>query len=198
MQSQNKYIGDDKFANMLKHYECPTPLEVIKLRFAGAVCSPNLDLRPTDVISSLWPKGKEPRLETKEEAELFFKFFMALWDEMLEKVKLNKVTLPIFKKEDRASLTELCNARFEQVEQGYIEGFWGGWQDLKLPAYIVEMINSLSELASLYQTLASRVAKENNLKNLIDVIRHTDKMVNRSIAFIIENMVLPKIESLNQ
>lgn len=77
MQTENQYIGDDKFTKMLEHYQCPTPLEVVKMRFAGALCSPNLELRPTDVISSFWPSGQAPRLETKSEADLFFKF---LWD----------------------------------------------------------------------------------------------------------------------
>ena len=76
MQSENEYIGDDNFKKFLDHYDCPTPLEVIKLKFAGAICSPNENLRPTDVISSFWKEGEEPRLETKNEAELFFKFFI--------------------------------------------------------------------------------------------------------------------------
>ena len=76
MESKNKYLGDDKFKKFLEHYECPTNLNVIKLKFAGALCSPNMNLRPTDVISSFWPEGRAPRLETKEEADLFFKFFI--------------------------------------------------------------------------------------------------------------------------
>ena len=193
MESQNKYIGDDKFQNMLNHYGCTTPLNVIKMRFTGAVCSPNLDLRPTDVISSFWPKGQEPRLQTKEEADLFFKFFMGLWDEIFQQVKNNKISLSIHKKDDRASIIEQCNNRFDEVELGFIEGFWGGKQDINIPAYIAELLNSLSDLAKLYQTLAHRAQIENNIKNVIEVYRHTDKMVNRSIAFIIENFVLPRM-----
>ena len=75
MKSENKYIGDDKFIKFLEHYNCPAPLEVVKLRFAGAICSPNSELRPTDVIASFWENNQAPRLETKNEAELFFKFF---------------------------------------------------------------------------------------------------------------------------
>ena len=75
MQSENVYIGDDKFQRFLDHYNCPAPLGVVKLRFAGAVCSPNPNLRPTDVIASLFAENMQPRLTTKNEAELFFKFF---------------------------------------------------------------------------------------------------------------------------
>ena len=107
MKSENKYIGDDGMAKMLEHYNCPTPLDVVKMRFAGAICTPNLDLRPSDVISSFWPQGEEPRLQTKEEADLFFKFFMGLWDEIFETVKENKVKLPKLKK-DAAALKSFC------------------------------------------------------------------------------------------
>ena len=100
MKSENKYIGDEGFKKLLEHYNCETPLDVIKMRFAGAICSPNLELRPSDVISSFWPQGHEPRLQTKEEADLFFKFFMGLWDEIFEQVKENKIELPFVKKEN--------------------------------------------------------------------------------------------------
>ena len=93
MESQNKYIGDESLKKFLGHYGCPTPLPVVKMKFAGAVCSPNLDLRPADVISSFWPAGQAPRLETKNEADLFFKFFMGLWDEVFQKVRENKIKL---------------------------------------------------------------------------------------------------------
>ncbi len=195
MQSQNKYIGDDKFQNLIDHYKCNIPLDVIKLRFAGAICSPNLDLRPTDVISSFWQQGHEPRLETKEEADLFFKFFMGLWDDILSQIKSNNIKLPRYNKLDKDSLNLLCNQRFEQIEYGYVEGFWGGKSDLKIPAYIVELLNSLSDLAKLYQSLASRALIENNINNLVDTVKHTDKVTNRTIAFLIENTVLPRIEA---
>ena len=135
MQSQNKYIGDDKMQKMLDHYHCEMPLEAVKMRFAGAVCSPNMELRPTDVISSLWPENREPRLQTKEEAELFFKFFMGLWDEIFEQVRHNEVRLPPYLPEtSREYWRELCRRRSEQLEQGYVEGFWGGRSDLKISA----------------------------------------------------------------
>lgn len=134
MQSQNKYIGDDKMQKMLDHYHCEMPLEAVKMRFAGAVCSPNMELRPTDVISSLWPENREPRLQTKEEAELFFKFFMGLWDEIFEQVRHNEIRLPPYLPEtSREYWRELCRRRSEQLEQGYVEGFWGGRSDLKFP-----------------------------------------------------------------
>lgn len=196
MQSQNTYIGDDKFTKMLEHYQCPARLELVKMRFAGAICSPNLDLRPTDVISSLWPDGRQPRLQTKEEAELFFKFFMGLWDEIFRQVKLNKIELPLFKIKTAAELAATCFRRREEIEDGWLEGFWGGCDNVKIPAFIAQIVDSLAELAEVYRRLADRETTDKELDNLIKTVAHTDKMVNRSIAFIIENFVLPRFEQI--
>jgi len=191
MQSQNKYIGDDKFTKMLEHYHCPADINLIKLRFAGAISSPNLNLRPTDVISSLWAKGQEPRLQTKEEAELFFKFFMGLWDEIFGQVKLNKITLPNEKIKTIADIKTFCTNRCEQIEAGYLEGFWGGQNNLKIPAFIAQILDSISDLCDIYKQLQNRNIKDKEFDNIVKTLLHTDKMVNRSIAFITENYVLP-------
>ena len=189
---QNKYIGDESFIKMLEHYACPTPLGVVKMRFAGAICSPNLKLRPTDVISSFWEEGRAPRLETKAEADLFFKFFMGLWDEIFDEVKTVRVKLPPLKDKNLASY---CQTRFDEVEQGYVEGFFGGEENLKLPGFLAQIIDSLSELALAYQKLGT---KGENSSAAWDAVKHTDKMVNRAIEFIIENAVLPRIEDLKR
>ena len=188
----NKYIGDDSFIKMLEHYECPTPLDVIKMRFAGAICSPNLNLRPTDVISSFWEEGKTPRLETKAEADLFFKFFMGLWDDIFDDVKLAKVKLPTIKEKD---LDIFCQRRYDQVEQGYVEGFFGGEENLKMPGYRAQIVDSLTEMAVLYRKIADKGEKSSAVW---DAVKHTDKVVERSITFIIENSVLPRIEDIKR
>ena len=196
MKSENKYIGDDKFKKFLEHYNCPTPLDVVKLRFAGAICSPNTELRPTDVIASLWENNQAPRLETKNEAELFFKFFMGLWDEMFELVSANSVVLPRI--EPTAGLIEVCEERFAELEMGFIEGFWGGKDDAKIPAYIAEVVDSLSQLAEVYKSLVNKIHPEKDNKNVFDAIIKCDKMAAKSINMLIEHYVLPHIDSLRR
>ena len=196
MKSENKYIGDDKFKKFLEHYNCPTPLEVIKLRFAGAICSPNEDLRPTDVIASFWQNNLAPRLETKNEAELFFKFFMGLWDEMFELVSANGIVLPHIKPTD--DLIAVCENRFAELELGFVEGFWGGKEDIKIPAYIAEMIDSLTQLAEVYNSLKEKINPEKNNKNIFDAIIKCDKMAAKSVNMLIEHYVLPHIDNLRR
>mgnify|MGYP006907963950 FL=1 len=196
MKSENKYIGDDKFKKFLEHYNCPTPLEVVKLRFAGAVCSPNSELRPTDVIASFWQNNLAPRLETKNEAELFFKFFMGLWDEMFELVSANSIVLPRIEPAD--DLITVCEDRYNELELGFVEGFWGGKEDIKVPAYIAEVIDSLTQLAEVYRSLVGKISPEKSNKNVFDAIIQCDKMAAKSINMLIEHYVLPHIDSLRR
>ena len=200
MESQNKYLGDDKFKKFLEHYDCPTPLGVVKMKFAGALCSPNMNLRPTDVISSFWPDGRAPRLETKEEADLFFKFFMGLWDDVFEKIKENNVKLePKFKKtESEAELLDLCHLRFDETEFGFIEGFWGGQENLKLPAYLAQLMDSMSQMAEIYSRLLKKIEAKADLAEVQKHLKATDAMIEKTIAFVVENSVLPRIESLQR
>ena len=193
MKSENEYIGDDKFKKFLEHYACPTPLEVVKMRMAGAICSPNGELRPTDVIASFWD-GRTPRLETKKEAELFFKFFMGLWDEMFRLVELNQISLPRISPKDE--LIRVCGLRYDMLEQGFIEGFWGGLPTLKIPAYIAEIIDSLAELSAVYVKLLAQIKPEQENKAIFDAMVECDKAANKALHFVIEQYALPHLEEL--
>ena len=200
MQSENVYIGDDKFERFLAHYNCPTPVDVAKLKFAGAICSPNPNLRPTDVIASFFPDNAQPRLTTKAEAELFFKFFMGLWDQMFVEIKTNSLELPEFHGDihDTQSLIELCYNRADQIECGFVEGFWGGCETLNIPNFAAELISSLSDMAGVYAMLAKKLSQSENPDDIYPVILNTDKMVLKTLHFLIEHLFLPHIEKLQR
>ena len=199
MQNENKYIGDDKFKKFLEHYNCPTELYEVKLKFAGAICSPNASLRPTDVISSLFEENKQPRLETKNEADLFFKFFMGLWDEMFDAVSSNKIKLPKINYKTVDDLRRICNQRSRQIECGFVEGFWGGLDQLDIPDFAGELIASLSDLAEAYYMLAQKISKMTKFDdNIISVIANMDKKAEEIVSFLVEHLVLPKIDELRK
>ena len=199
MQSENVYIGDDKFKKFLEHYDCPTDIDEVKLKFAGAICSPNTGLRPTDVISSLFRENKQPRLQTKDEANLFFKFFMGLWDEMFNKIRDNDISLPKAINGNREELVILCRKRSRQIECGFVEGFWGGLDKLDIPNFAGELINSLSDLAEAYYLLSQKLEKMNEVeKNIFNVIVNMDKKTNEIFSFLIEHLVKPKIDELKK
>ncbi len=200
MQSENVYIGDDKFQRFLDHYTCPTKLMTAKLKFAGAICSPNVNLRPTDVISSLFPEDKQPRLETKAEAELFFKFFMGLWDEMFVQVRTNTLSLPEYKgtKDDAKQLTAFCHERADMIERGFVEGFWGGCSSLNIPKFAAELISSLSDIAEAYEILAHKLEQGEEPRDIWKVVQNTDSIIIKTLKFLIEHLVLPHIANLER
>lgn len=200
MQSENVYIGDDKFQRFLDHYHCPTPLSTVKLKFAGAICSPNNNLRPTDVIASLFEEERQPRLETKGEAELFFKFFMGLWDEMFVIIRTNTLKLGPFlgKDNDSEALKDFCTMRAQNIEFGFVEGFWGGCSTLNIPKFAAELISSLSDLSEIYVTLAQKLEKDESPKDILSVVKNTDATVEKTLHFLIEHLVLPHISSLER
>jgi len=121
---------------------------------------------------------------------------MGLWDDIFEQVKLNKIELSPFKIKTDKDIVSTCIERRELVENGWLEGFWGGRENIKCPNYIAQILDSLSDLATLYGQLANRNPQKSEFDNLVKTISHTDKMVNRSIAFIIENYVLPRFEKI--
>lgn len=197
---ENVYIGDDKFQRFLDHYQCPTKLETVKLKFAGAICSPNTGLRPTDVISSLFLEESQPRLTTKGEAELFFKFFMGLWDEMFIIIRTNTLKLAPYQgnKDDVSALVEFCHSRSQQIELGFVEGFWGGCSSLNIPKFAAELINSLSDMAEVYEILAQKLENNENAKDIFAVIQNTDATIEKTLHFLIEHQVLPHITQLER
>lgn len=200
MQSENLYIGDDKFQRFLDHYACPTPVSVVKMKFAGAICSPNENLRPADVIASLFSDNAQPRLTTKNEAELFFKFFMGLWDEMFTAIRTNTLKLPAFSghNDNTEELIALCHSRTEQIEFGFVEGFWGGCDTLSIPNFAAELISSLSDMAGIYTVMAGRLEKKEAPEPVFQAVLTTDKTVEKTFRFLIENLVLPHIEKLQR
>ena len=162
------------------------------MRFCGAICSPNLKLRPADVISSLWPEGAAPRLETKAEADLFFKFFMGLWDEIFDLVNQNKIKLSSMKE---SNITSYCQMRYDEIELGFVEGFFGGEENLQIPGYLAQIVDSLSELALACQKIGQ---KGDSTQAVWEAVWHTEQVVEKSIAFIIQNSVLPRIDQLKR
>jgi len=53
-------------------------------------------------------------------------------------------------------------------------------------------------MSGVYNTLAKKLDKAENITEISKHLAYTDTMVEKTIAFIIENSVLPRIESLQR
>lgn len=183
--SAEKYIGDAKLQKLLEHYKCKAPIYVIKMRFLGALCSPNLTLSPAQIITSFWEDGKSPRLETKSEAEIFFASFMGLWHLQAKKIKKENIRLntPSLKPNSE-ELRKHLQMRIEEIEYGFLEAFWGGVYDLDMPTIIAELIDSISELVGVYDNLLRRLSNDSgelDFDSIIKTASQTDAMAEKGI-----------------
>lgn len=77
--------------------------------------------------------------------------------DVFKKIKNNDIRLETLKFKNADDLRLNCERRYAEVELGFVEGFWGGKSDLKIPEYLAQLIDSVSELAGIYNTLAKKL-----------------------------------------
>jgi len=145
----SKYLGDAAVSKCLSRYDSHTPFDVAFMRFMGAQASPNKDLLPVMVIASFWPEESFPSFEQKEEASLFFSHFMGLWrradDKPLLRTKVRYTDAALFR--------QTLQQRIEELEYGFIEGFWGGVDDLDMPSATAALIDGIGDQVQAYATV---------------------------------------------
>ncbi len=202
---QPKYLGNSELEKLLNKYGSVVPTHIVKMRIIGAILSPNLQLRPIEVICSFWPDGKEPRMVTSDEADKFFSCFMGLWYKISEKIKTGKVSLCKVKGfKSIYDAEETIKQRIEEIEYGFLEGFWGGKKDMPMPQIVTDIIDGLSEMTSSYYTLLQRLSAldetdDDGLKKIAELSKKSDKMAEKAIAALIRVMgeIRPKKPSVN-
>lgn len=154
-KKQGKYIGDAGIAKFLEQYNSPTPFNVVSMRVLGGLASPNEKLLPVMVIASFWPEDAFPKFVTKQEAETFFSTFMGLWQRMEKMAAAGQAMLSARGKlASLEEVKELLFKRVEEIDAGFIEGFWGGLDDMKMASATAALIDGLAEEAEAYNTLS--------------------------------------------
>lgn len=153
-----KYIGDAGVAKFLEKYKSQTPFHVVRMRVLGALASPNKELLPVMVIASFWGEDDFPKFVTKEEAEVFFSTFMGLWHRIEKMASARTALLSARGKlATPEAAKELLTRRVEELEAGFIEGFWGGQDDMKMPSATAALIDGLGEEADGFHALLQDV-----------------------------------------
>ena len=154
----SKYIGDAGVAKFLETYKSHTPFYIARMRVLGALASPHKDLLPVMVISSFWAEGEFPKFVTKDEANQFFSTFMGLWRRMekMAQAQNNLLSACPSLSTHKEAISHL-EKRILELEAGFIEGFWGGVDDLPMPSASAALIDALGDEAVAYQTLLEDV-----------------------------------------
>lgn len=158
-KTSGKYIGDAGITRLLREHGSDIPFHVVRMRVLGAIASPYKELLPAMVIASFWPEDKFPRHDTKQEVDAFFSSFMGLWQRM-EKVVVagNTILSAPGKLQTQDEAKEALLRRMEELESGFVEGFWGGQDDLAMSSAGAALIDGLSDQAESYYALYQEVA----------------------------------------
>lgn len=108
---------------LLKRYECPWPLAVVRMRIWGAINSPAERVSPTEEFDALW-RGKRLQFTSDDEVQKFYDVLIWFWNAIAEHRKNGKpVNLP--PQTGVGTHSGLKRAMIERNEQ--IDGFASGF-----------------------------------------------------------------------
>jgi hypothetical protein len=137
---------EKKVKALLAAHACPVPFHEIRTRFLGSIASPGLSVSPFEVMKSLWG-GQLPEFESLDAVnELIGALINGLWNSLTrhqkrsEPFRLMRTSVP----ETRAGLAELALIRRQELD-GFIEGLFGGADELDLPAKASAALDTLRD-----------------------------------------------------
>jgi len=123
VRKPGKYPGDAVFERMLDKYDCPLLLDVLKMRFLGAIASPDFGVSPLTVVRGCWER-ELPEFADETEAGAFFETIMSLWNRLARhqngvRVKLTKPT----RLRDWSDMSDMFHVRGSEIIEGFLQSF---------------------------------------------------------------------------
>jgi hypothetical protein len=77
-------VTSQQLQALLTQHACPTPLHILRMRFLGAIASPQLDASPTRVLEQAWG-GSLPEFTSQDDAEEMIQAFVeGLWNQLVQ------------------------------------------------------------------------------------------------------------------
>ena len=161
---------------LLAAHACPVPFHEIRTRFLGSIASPGLSVSPFEAIRRLWG-GELPEFESLDAVnELIGILINGLWNSLTrhqrrsDPFRLVRTSVP----ETRAGLVELALIRRQELD-GFIEGLFGGVDELDLPAKASSALDTLGEVRAMIsgvQQVASDASKTAELSDIATTMKH--------------------------
>jgi hypothetical protein len=154
-------VTDQQVQALLTRYACPTPLHVLRMRFLGAIASPQLDVSPIRVVEQAWG-GELPEFATQEDAEELIQALVAgLWNRLSQhQNSRNPFRLPRTEvKPTRQALMALAQMRSQELA-GFVDGLFGPEEEMDLPEKAHEAMNVLADVQSMFAGALPLLADE--------------------------------------
>ena len=185
------YIGDDAFRAFLAKYDCPTSLEVIRMRFLGAAVSPG---READVyvIAEDFFEYAMPEL-AGDELVGFVWTLLGLFNEVSEASRNSPVTLsPLGAVESQEAVKEILYRRVDEVLFGFLEGVWESDDALPLSGPQAAMLTAIEEAARPYDVRLVEIVRNEETAttepeaDMLREIAETDRRVETLINALLD------------
>lgn len=184
------YLGDQAVRKFLANHQSRVPFHVVRLRILGALASPNRELVPMMVFASFWPEGNFPRFETQKQSETFFNLFMGLWQRIEKQAAdLSPMLETKLAVRNLSDIRQLLMQRIEELDGGFLEGFWGGCEDLPMTSAMAALIDGLSLESEWYASLLSDLteiseseAQGARIDSLLVAINERDQICEDAMA----------------
>lgn len=156
VKKPGKYPGDAAFDRFLDKYDCPLLLDVLKMRFLGAIASPDFGVSPLSVVRECWD-GELPEFADETEAGAFFESVMSLWNRLARhqdgvRVKLTKPT----RLRDWSDMSDMFHVRGSEIIDGFLHGF-DDTPVSKVPEPLEEVRDTLEKIGILCHAECDRL-----------------------------------------
>jgi hypothetical protein len=173
--------ADEKtIKTLLAAHACPVSFHEIRTRFLGGIASPGFSVSPFEAMKRLWG-GELPEFESLDAVnELIGALINGLWNTLTrhqkrsEPFRVVRTSVP----ETRAGLAELALIRRQELD-GFIEGLFGGADELDLPEKASSALDTLGEvramIAGVHQ-VASDPSKPVELADITTTMKHVREL----------------------
>lgn len=173
-------VSDQKIQALLTHYQCPTPMHVLRMRFLGAMASPRMQVSPLQLITQAWG-GKLPEFASEADAEELLQALLRGWWNRLSEHQNARSPFRLPRAEvkpKRQALLMLAQTRSQELA-GFVDGLFGDDEEMDMPEKAQEALTVLARIHSMFAgsvALLEIEATPAEHRELIDLLRNFQKL----------------------
>jgi hypothetical protein len=145
-----KAPGERAIRALLEKHACPVPYHEVRTRFLGNIATPELTVRPVQVVKDLWG-GELPVFDSLDDVnELLGALIKGLWNELTRHQEPNEPfrLAPVPMEPSAENLGQFGRVRQQELE-GFIIGLFNGQDAIDLPERAHEAIGHIKEIRAM-------------------------------------------------
>lgn len=190
--SRTSDVGERSVRALLARHQCPTPFVAARALFMGAIASPTIDVSPMGVVAALW-NGELPQFDSAADVEALANTLLSgLWNRLArhqdsrEPFRLTRESVVA----TRSGLAALAVMRVQELD-GFMNGLFGGAEQLNLPEKAHQALTHLEEVRHMFDAAAAMLIDDSKpassqaltefARNAQEMTRIADDLINRII-----------------